>query len=184
MNNKHIKKITTLAMLAAVSYLLAFLGHVFPWRIISFLTFDPKDITIVFTGYIFGPLSAVLVSVIVSFVEMVTFSSTGIWGFLMNVLSSCAFACTACIIYRRKRTIGSAAISLVCGVLAMAAVMMPWNYFITPIYMGVKRADVAKMLVPTFLPFNLIKGTINAVAAFVIYKPLKKALKAAKLLDM
>ena len=171
-------------MLSAAAYLLAFLGHLTPAMFTSFLRYDPKDIIIVIAGFIFGPLAAIVVSVVVSFFEMITFSTTGGWGLLMNVLSSCSFACTACIIYRRKRTIRFALISLACGVIAMAAAMLMWNYFITPIYMGYPREAVASMLLPAFLPFNLIKGSINAVITFILYKPLKKALKAAKLIDM
>jgi riboflavin transporter FmnP len=184
MKNKHIKKITALAMLAAASYILAFFGHLMPAMFTNFLRYDPKDIIIIFTGFIFGPLSVVGVSIVVSLLEMITFSTTGGWGFLMNVLSSCAIACTACIIYRRKRTLHFALISLVCGVVVMVAAMLMWNYFITPIYMGYPREAVAKLLVPAFLPFNLIKGTGNAVLTFIIYKPLKRALKSAKLIDM
>ena len=184
MGNKHTRKITAIAMLVAASYILAFLGHLMPTMFTNFLRYDPKDITIIFTGFIFGPVSVIVVSIIVSLLEMITFSTTGGWGFLMNVLSSCTIACTACIIYSRKRTIRFALISLICGVVAMVAAMIMWNYFVTPIYMGYPREAVAKLLVPAFLPFNLIKGTANAVLTFLIYKPLKNALKSAKLIDM
>ena len=112
---------------------------------------------------------------------MITISSTGIWGFIMNVLSTCALACTAAWFYQRKRTIKNAIIGLVIGILLMTALMILWNYLITPIYMKMPREAVAKLLIPTFLPFNLIKGGINATLTILLYKPVVTALRKAKL---
>lgn len=49
--------------------------------------------------------------------------------------------------------------------------------------MGVPREVVEGMLVPVFLPFNLIKGGINATLAMLLYKPIVDALRKAKLLE-
>ena len=53
----------------------------------------------------------------------------------------------------------------------MAAVMLLWNYLIAPIYMGMPREAVAELLLPAFLPFNLIKGSINTAVTLLLYKP-------------
>ena len=148
----------------------------------GFLSFDLKDVVIVIAGFIEGPLAAVLVTVIVSLIEMVTISSTGLIGLVMNVIQSCSFACTAAIIYRKDRTMRGAVIGLVSGVLVTTAVMILWNWLITPLYMGVPREIVVKMLVPTFLPFNLVKGGINATLAMLLYKPIVTTLRKAKLI--
>ncbi|MDL2214544.1 ECF transporter S component, partial [Clostridia bacterium OttesenSCG-928-O13] len=63
--------------------------------------------------------------------------------------------------------------------LAMTGVMLLWNYFITPLYMGFPRDAVAAMLLPVFLPFNLIKGGLNAAITMLLYKPLVMALRKA-----
>jgi hypothetical protein len=63
----------------------------------------------------------------------------------------------------------------------MVAVMLAWNYLLTPIYMGYPREAVAAMLVPVFLPFNLIKGGINAALVLLIYKPVVMTLRKAGL---
>ena len=112
---------------------------------------------------------------------MVTVGSTGLWGLLMNVLSTCAFVCTAAYFYQRNKTIKNAVIGLVVGVLLMTAVMLLWNWLITPIYMGQPREFVATLLIPYFLPFNLIKGGINATLTILLYKPVVTALRKAKL---
>ena len=122
-----------------------------------------------------------LISLIVSFIEMITISSTGPYGFLMNVVSTCAFAVPAAWYYQKHRTQKDAVIGLAFGVLTMAAAMLLWNYIITPFYMGVPRETVAGMLMTVFLPFNLVKGGINAGLTLLLYKPVVNALRAAGL---
>ena len=63
----------------------------------------------------------------------------------------------------------------------MTAVMILWNYLITPIYQGVPRDVVASMLIPVFLPFNLVKGILNAALTMLLYKPVVESLRKAKL---
>ena len=83
-------------MLCALAFLAA---AVFRIPVVLFLRYDPKDIIIVTGGFIFGPLTAALIAFLVSLMQMFTVSGTGFLGFLMNVISSCAFACTAACIY-------------------------------------------------------------------------------------
>ena len=49
--------------------------------------------------------------------------------------------------------------------------------------MGVPRATVAGMLMTVFLPFNLIKGGINASLTLLLYKPIVNALRKANLAE-
>ena len=118
----------------------------------------------------------------VAAVEMVTISATGPIGLIMNILSSCCFACVAAFLYKRNHTLKGAIIGLVVGCLSATAVMLLWNFLITPIYMGVPRETVAAMLVPVFLPFNLGKYILNAAITMLIYKPIVTALRKANLL--
>ena len=74
-----------------------------------------------------------------------------------------------------------AVLGLICGIVVMTGVMLLWNYFITPFYMGYPREAVADLLLPAFLPFNLLKGFLNAALILLIYKPVVSALRKAKL---
>ena len=177
------RDITILALLAAVAYVVMYLSKLIPVNVLGFLNFDLKDVIVCIAGFLFGPLAAAGISLVVSLIEMVTVSSTGLWGLLMNVLSTCAFACTAAWIYHRNKTIRTAVIGLAVGVLLMTAVMLLWNFLITPIYMGQPREFVATLLIPYFLPFNLIKGGINATLTVLLYKPIVNALRKAKLVE-
>lgn len=176
------KKLTTLAMLCAISYALVCVCRI-PLGFADFLKYEPKDVIIAIGGFTLGPLAALVTSLVVSLLEMVTISSTGPIGMLMNVLSTCSFTCTAAIIYKRKHTTNGALLGLSVGVVFMTLVMLLWNYLITPIYEGVPRPVIAGMLLPVFLPFNLIKGGLNMAITLLVYKPIVAALRKVRLLE-
>ena len=179
MNNKT-KKLTTIGMLCALAYVVAAVGRI---PLVLFLKYDPKDVIIAIGGFIFGPLTSFIIAVIVAFVEMFTISKNGILGCLMNIISSCAFACTATFIYSKRRKLSGAIGGLFCGWGCQIVVMIIWNYLITPIYMGYPREAVVELLIPAFLPFNLIKGGLNAAITMLIYKPLITALRRSHLIE-
>lgn len=178
MENSRTKKLTTMAMLAALAYLVMVVGRI---PIVMFLKYDPKDVIITIGGFIFGPLAAFAISAVVSVIEMFTVSETGIIGAMMNLVSTCSFACLAALIYKKNHTLRGAIAGLLAGTGLMAVVMLLWNYLLTPIYMGYPREAVTAMLLPTFLPFNLLKGGLNAAITMLIYKPVVRALRAAGL---
>jgi len=178
--NSKTRKITTVGMLCALAYVVVVVGRI---PLVLFLKYDPKDVIIAIGGLIFGPLTSFLASLIVSFVEMITISDNGVIGFIMNIISSCSFACTAAFIYKKRRKLSGAIIGLLCGWGTMIIVMMLWNYLVTPIYMGYPREAVVKLLLPAFLPFNLIKGGLNAAITMLLYKPIVTALRRSHLID-
>lgn len=180
MNISKTKKLTTIGMLCALAYAAVVVGRV---PLILFLKYDPKDVIIVIGGLLFGPLTSFTVTVIVSIVQMFTISGTGILGCIMNIISSCSFACTAAFIYKRKHTLNGALLGLFCGCGCQVIVMMFWNYLITPIYMGYPREAVVELLIPAFLPFNLIKGGLNAAITMLLYKPIVTALRRSNLVE-
>lgn len=175
-----IRTIVSLGMLAAIAYVVMLLSKMLP-QVLGFLQFDLKDTVICIGGFIFGPVAAAMVSIVVALIEMVTVSDTGPIGLLMNVLATCAFCCTASFIYKKKHSMSGAVLGLASGTIALTIVMLLWNYLITPIYMEMERATVAAMLIPYFLPFNLVKGGMNMAATLLLYKPVVGALRKARL---
>ena len=178
--NTKTRRITTIAMLVAISFATVTFLRI---PIVLFLKYDPKDVIITLGGLIWGPITSVLVSIIVSTIEMITLSETGIIGLVMNILASCFFACPAAIIYKRKRTLSGAVIGLVIGALSSTAIMLLWNYLITPLFMGVPRSEVVKLLIPAILPFNLLKTSLNAAFTMLLYKPVINALKKSNIIS-
>ena len=75
------------------------------------------------------------------------------------------------------------ALGLLAGGLTMVAAMLLWNWLITPYYMGYPREAVTKLLLPAFLPFNLLKAGLNGLGIFLLCPPVAKALSKAGLID-
>ena len=175
-----VKKMVLLSLLSALAYVITV---AFPRiEVAGFLRYEPKDVIIVIGAFLLGPYAAVVSSSLVALLEMVTISSTGPVGGLMNALSSCSFALVASLIYNKKRTLGGAILALAVGGVVMSGVMLLWNWLVTPLYMKVERSVVEAMLLPVFLPFNLIKAGLNSALILALYKPMLTAIRGARLL--
>jgi len=179
MKKTDIKKMVIISLFCALAYIC-----VFVFRIkVSFLTFDAKDAIITVCGFLYGPLAAVITSLVTSFLEFITVSETGIYGFIMNVLSSVAFSVPAAAIYKNRKTIPTATIGLCVGVISMTSVMIAANFLITPFYTGLPVSQVKGMILPLILPFNATKSVLNAGLSMLIYKPLVNALRKVGLVQ-
>lgn len=168
-----IKKIAATATFCALAYACMYFIKI-P---VGFLTLDVKDSLIILCALLFGPVYGLAIAVVVPFLELITISGTGVYGFIMNVLSSVTFSLTASLIYRYKKSMMGAIVGLCSGVFAVTSVMMLANLFITPYYIGGSVADVAAMIPKILLPFNLVKAILNAAIVLLLYKPLSKVLK-------
>ena len=174
--------ITLIGMLSAIAYIFTLIGHFVPIKFNAFLSYDPKDAIIAISGFALGPLSPLIISLVVSFLELITISTTGFIGFLMNVISSAAFSCIAALVYKYKKTIGGAVLGLVISSAVTVGLMILWNYLITPLYMGVPRSMIKEMILPVFLPFNVIKCGLNSALTMLIYKPCVQAMRRVGLI--
>lgn len=176
------KKLATLAMLSALAFAIMAVSKLLP-SVEGFLDFDFKDVVICIAGFVYGPLSALAMIVVVCILEMFSpFSSSGIIGCIMNIVATASFCCPACYIYKHNHTMKGAVLGLVTGLVLLIITMLAWNYFLTPIYRGMPREAIADMLLPIFLPFNAVKGGLNMTATLLLYKPVVGALRSAKLI--
>ena len=173
------KNMILMALFAAIAYILVALIRI---PAVLFLNYEPKDVVITIGGFLLGPFSAFVTSLVVSLVEMVTISQTGLIGCVMNLISTCSFACVAALIYKHQHSLKGAIWGLLVGSVSMIITMLLWNWLITPLYMGVSRDAVVGMLVPMFLPFNAVKALLNSALVLCLYKPLITALRKARLI--
>ena len=116
--NSKTKRITTIAMLCAITYVVMVVGRI---PVVLFLKYDPSDVIVTLGGLIWGPMTSCIVSVIVATLEMLTVSDTGILGCIMNIVQTLSFACTAAVIYKKKHTLsgaitGLSLIHIFCGI--------------------------------------------------------------------
>ena len=165
--NEKVRKLVTMAMLAALSIVLVYVIHFPIFPAASFLEYDPADIPILIGTFAYGPLAGVLLTVVVSVIQGMTVSSgSGLMGIAMHIFAT--------------------SILVLCGVLAMTAGMVVFNYFITPYFITPDLADTAAvaanrefvktLLVPVIVPFNLIKAGVNSVVTFLVYKTVSRHL--------
>lgn len=175
----HIRNMTVTAMLCAFAYIVTFVFHFK----VMFLTFDLKDAVLTLTSLLYGPLYGIVSAGLVALLEFVTISDTGLYGLVMNFLSSATFAFVAGAVYKRRRDLTGAVLGILCAAVSMTAVMMVANLFITPFYMGVSIAEVGAMIPTLLLPFNACKAVMNAGAVLLLYKPLTVALRRMGVLE-
>jgi riboflavin transporter FmnP len=95
----------------------------------------------------------------------------------MDFVSTFSFTFTASLIYKYRRSLSGALISLGTASVLYVAVMMVANLLITPLYMGVS-VDAVKALIPSMLlPFNIAKALMNSAIVMLIYKPVSKLVR-------
>ena len=180
--NMTTKKITTLGMLCALAVIVNLLIHFPLIPSVEFLSYDAKDVIIVIGGFIYGPGSAFIMSVITSLLEIM-YRGGNLLDVLMNVISTCTFACVAAWIYKRDHTREGAFIGLGAGIVCCVLSMLLWNYIVTPIYFGMPREALVSILIPGILPFNLLKCGLNTGLTLFLYKPIVGVFRRTSLVE-
>ena len=98
-------KLSKMAMLAAISIVLVLLVHFPLIPAAAFLEYDPADIPIFIGTFAFGPVAGVILTVVVSVIQGLTVSAGGqIWGIIMHIIATGAFAIVAGNIYGKHKT--------------------------------------------------------------------------------
>ena len=162
------------SLLVAISYLLTFIRiplPIFP----EYLKLDIAELPALIAAFALGPISGVAVIFIRNILDFLTKTSTGGVGELSNFIVGSSFVITAGMIYHYKKSRTTALIGVIAGTIVMAILGLLSNKFlIFPLY-GLPAEW--GFLFTFIVPFNLIKGTINAVVAMLIYKKIAMLLK-------
>ncbi len=178
--NSAIKQATGIGVFSALAFITTLICKLIP-QVGGFLTLDAKDSVIAIASFIYGPVAAPAISFIVAFIEFITVSDTGPWGFLMNFLSSIIFSLSASLIYKIKKTLNGAVVGFGVATLLTTVAMALLNIFVTPLYLGVPTSAVIELLPGILIPFNFAKTLLNSSIALLLYKPIINAMRAAKL---
>jgi len=175
----NIRNITAIGLFSAIAFVLCLVFHFKA----MFLTFDLKDSVMTVGAMLLGAVPGLIMSVIVSLLDFILIPSsteTGIYGLLMDVISSASFVCIGSSIYNYRRTMGGAVVGMISSVFGMTAIMLMANLLITPYYMTNGSVEQVVALIPTLLlPFNLTKAFFNAALVFVLYNPISEAMRLA-----
>ena len=176
-STQKLNRIAATSIFAAIAYLSMFLT---PFRV-DFLTFDIKEAVMTIGALYLGPLAGLAMSAVTSLLEMFTISQTGIDGMIMNFVGSATYTVVAALIYTYRKSLKNAVLGLVAATLSMTAVMLAANLIITPGFKGVPLEAVIAMIPTLLLPFNLLKGILNAALVMLLYKPVTTAMRATRL---
>ena len=164
------KKIATLAVMSAMSIVLMVLIRI-PFPTAPFLEYDPADIPILISTFLFGPWWGLLMTAVVSIIQ-------GIIGIIMHFAATGGFVLAAGLIYTKGKNLKRAIAALIVGALVQTALMVLMNLVFTPLFMKTDIEIVVAMLIPTIIPFNLIKAGVNAIITFIVYKFVSKSVSA------
>ncbi|MBQ7860509.1 MAG: ECF transporter S component [Faecalibacterium sp.] len=182
-------------MLSAIAFVLMFMDFPLPMLIPAFIKMDFSDLPALLGAFSLGPVYGIIISLMKNLLHiLIRGTSTAAVGELSNFILGAIFAYVAGIIYKRMRTRKGALIGAVAGTLAMAVISVPSNYYITyPAYSkfyGLPMETILSMyqailpwvdnifecLVVFNLPFNFMKGILDVILCFMIYKPLSPLL--------
>ena len=169
--------LVTLALLCAIGVLLSFIE--FPLLpTAAFLKFDPSAMPAMVAGFAYGcggGLAVGIIGAIIHGLLMADFS-----GMVMNILVVIGYVVPSALIYKRFHTFAGACVGLAAGIVCSVALSIVGNLIVTPAWLGVPVDAVVAMIVPILIPFNLLKGLINAVLTLAIYKSISNLITPVK----
>lgn len=168
------------ALMTAIAILLNHFPEIpIPLPFAPWLKLDFSFVPMLLLGFTLGPASALMALLATNAVHLLSANTGGV-GQLANVLMGLSFLMPPALMYRHRRTMRTAVIGTVIGIVGMVVVGVLSNRFILiPVMLGDKAAEFPMMnyLIQAIVPFNLIKGTINALITFLLYKRLSHLLK-------
>ncbi len=166
------RKIAGMAVLSALAVVLAVVWHIPIFPAVPFLEYDLADVPIFLSAFMYGPWSALIITIIVCIIQGTTVSaSSGFIGILMHILATGSYVLVSGLIYKKWHTFKGAMVAMSAGVLTWIVLMAVWNIIFTPIFMGVPRAVVLDLFVWIIL-FNLVKVGLNTFCTAIMYKRL------------
>ena len=186
-----IRTMTSVAVLSAVAFVLAFFEFPVPFSP-SFARMDLSDFPALIGAFAFGPVAGILIELIKNMLGLFSSATSGI-GELANFLMGASFAATAGLIYKLHKTKKTALVGGIVGSVIMGIVAALANYFILlPLFeqfmpldqliasFGEKMPFIQSKLdivIYNAFPFNLLKGLVITAVTMLVYKrirPLRK----------
>ena len=190
-----VRKMAIVGVFSAVSFVLMLLEFPLPFAP-SFYKFDFSDMPALVGGFAAGPFAGVMVEFIKILLKLVIKgTSSGFIGEIANFVVGASFVVPATIIYRLRKTRKTALISCIVGTICITLAGSFLNaFFLLPTYAVIYGCDISMLVemgtqinpaitnVTTFCllavaPFNLIKGIVDSVITFALYKHISPILK-------
>ena len=183
-------KITVTALLSAIAFILQYI-ELPVFFMPGFIKFDFSDLPALLAAFSLGPVYGVVTELIKNLIHLPV-SNSAMIGELSNFILGAAFVFTAGLIYKKDRTRKGALLGSIIGAAVMAVVSLPINYYVVyPIYenfmpleniIGAYQAILPRVktlwqcLLVFNVPFTLLKGLVDVLITFLIYKKLSPIL--------
>lgn len=174
------KRLITISMLSAVSFILMFIKFPIPF-LPPYLTLDFSDVPALLATFSLGPIAGVIVAFIKNLLNFF-FNVGDPVGPVANFLAATSFLITAYYVIKNKHNIKSQIIGFSIATIVMTIVLSILNYFVLlPLYgMIMNLSNVVEnikiVIVSGVIPFNIIKGIIISVVFILLFKRLKNVL--------
>ncbi|WP_404978524.1 ECF transporter S component [Bifidobacterium aquikefiricola] len=166
------RRIAIYALFVALAIVASFIElPIFPAA--PYLKYDPSGIVSLIAGFAFGPMAAVLVSILSSIPHM--FANP--LGSIMAIVVALGLSVPASLLYRRFHSRIGALYGILLGSACALIIAILGNLVVTPLYANISVSQVIAMILPILLPFNLLKLAIHGVVTFIIYKPISMLVK-------
>jgi len=174
-----------LGMLAALGVVLMLATRFSIIPSAPFLKYDAGDVAALVAGFVFGPLYGLCVVVVTAIIQTISVDQdAGLIGMFAHIAATGVFVVISAIIYKKFHTIGGALVALLTGAICMSVVMIFMNLFVfLPLYLpGSSPTTIWTYITTAIIPFNLIKGILNSILTFAIYKASSRYLAKEALL--
>jgi len=174
------RKITNVSLLTGISLFLMMTVR-FP-LFQPFLIYEPGDLPILMISFLYGPATGLSATLLLSILMALFTGLGGPFGAFMHFLATGILVGVAGHIYQKKHTLKGAIVGLIFGSVMMTAIMSLANYTLNPIFYGIPREAISKIMLPAIVPFNIVKGLINSGLTLLVYKKLADFLRERGLL--
>jgi riboflavin transporter len=170
-------KLVMIGMLSSMSLALMWVGFpIIP--IAPYLKYEPSDIPLMIASMMYGPLTGLIALVIKNSLYFFVHGGN-IFGIFMNFCASGTFLLMMSLFYKKTNIFVSAGI----GTIAMALITIPLNVIIVPLEFGMDVKKVWAMILPVYIPFNLVKGSLNTILFILVWSQIKKRVYSSSLAD-
>ncbi len=184
----YIRVITRIAVLSAIATVLMLI-EIPLWFAPSFYEIDLSEVAVLIGAFALGPVAGVIIEMIKILMNLfINGTITAGVGEFANFLIGCSFILPASVIYRYKKTMVSAIVGMVVGIVVLTVTGALMNYYLLlPLYakafgipidslVGMGAAinasitDLRSFILIAVVPFNLLKGVLSSVVTFILYK--------------
>ena len=177
--------------MAAIATILMYIE--FPIPIMpGFIKLDFSELPALLTSFALGPWYGALVCLLKNLIHLPVTSSSGV-GELANFLIGICFVIPAGLVYQSHKSRKGALSGSIIGAVVMAVISFPINYFIVyPFYTNFMPMEAIvgayQAILPSIkglsdallifnVPFTFVKGMIDVVITFLVYKRLSPIIK-------